>query len=412
MKIEDKYKPKSIDDIIGNKLVINDIIEWITAFDDTTKFLLKHKLLKKTTKGRKKKIIDATDYELELSKRKSTLLITGNHGFGKTLITNLICKHLNINIINITENVSESIDINFLNKIIKSDNFFEEDNNKKIVVIDSYEKIISNNDKTDIFELIKQNNYRRLVPIIILSNDNHNTNLSNLKKNVNLIKISELQIDKLKLYIKNICFEEDINIDNNKIYDKIIKNSKFDIRKILFNLEILKKIYNNEIINDEKINYIFLILKNKDFNNDLFGIVSHIIKNKFNINDCIKLYKIHKMILSLTLYENYYKFCDNSIYNNIISNFQFGDLIENYIQSEHNYDLNILHSLVSCVVPAYYISNNYNNKNEKIEYPNDLNKTTIKKKFNKKKNKNDIQNNYYYNNKSIEELIYLNDIFE
>lgn len=412
MKIEDKYKPKSIDEIIGNKIVINDIIEWITTFDNTTKFLLKHKLLKETTKGRKKKIIDPTDYEIELSKRKSALLITGNHGFGKTLITNLICKHLNINIINITENVSESIDINFLNKIIKSDNFFEEDNNKKIVVIDSYEKIISNNDKNDIFELIKKNNYRRLVPIIILSNDNHNTNLSNLKKNVNLIKISELQIDKLKLYIKNICFEEDINIDNNKIYDKIIKISKFDIRKILFNLEILKKIYNNKIINDEKINYIFSILKNKDFNNDLFGIVTHIIKNKFNINDCIKLYKIHKMILSLSLYENYYKFCDKSIYNNIISNFQFGDLIENYIQSEHNYDLNILHSLVSCVIPAYYISNNYNNKNEMIKYPNDLNKTTVKKKFNKIKNKNDIQNNYYYNNKSIEELIYLNDIFE
>jgi len=102
MKIEDKYKPKSIDDIIGNKTVINDMIEWITSFYDTTDFLIKHKLLKETTKGRKKKIIDATNYELELSKRKSTLLITGNHGFGKTLITNLICKHLNINIINKT----------------------------------------------------------------------------------------------------------------------------------------------------------------------------------------------------------------------------------------------------------------------------------------------------------------------
>ena len=56
-------------------------------------------------------------------------------------------------------------------------------------------------------------------------------------------------------------------------------------------------------------------------------------KNKFNINDCIKLFKIHKMILSLTLYENYYKFCDNDNYNNIISNFKFGDLIENYTTS-------------------------------------------------------------------------------
>jgi len=114
MKIEDKYKPKSIDDIIGNKTVINDMIEWITSFYNTTDFLIKHKLLKETTKGRKKKIVDATNYELELSKRKSTLLITGNHGFGKTLITNLICKHLNINIINITENINENIDINFL----------------------------------------------------------------------------------------------------------------------------------------------------------------------------------------------------------------------------------------------------------------------------------------------------------
>jgi hypothetical protein len=79
MKIEDKYKPKSIDDIIGNKTVINDMIEWITTFYDTTDFLIKHKLLKETTKGRKKKIVDATDYELELSKRKSILLTTPQH---------------------------------------------------------------------------------------------------------------------------------------------------------------------------------------------------------------------------------------------------------------------------------------------------------------------------------------------
>ena len=154
------------------------------------------------------------------------------------------------------------------------------------------------------------------------------------------------------------------------------------------------------------------IIKNKNYTNELFSIVFSLIINEKKTNEYIELFKIHKAILSLMLYENYYNYCSGiNNYYNIINNFKLGDLIENYIHSEQNWNLNILHCYTSCAIPAYYISNNYNGNKNKTIYPIDLNKTTIKKKKNKKNDK--IINNeniYYYNNKSIEELIFFNDI--
>lgn len=410
MNFEKKYEPKKLDDIIGNHYIIKEIEEWINSFDETTQFLNKNNLLKKTTKGRKKKIINETEREILLRSRKANLMIYGDHGVGKSILTKLIFEKMNLKVFKITENMKEDIDINLINKIIQKNDYYEENQNK-IILIDKYEKIISSNNKKEILNIIKYNNFKRLVPIIILSNNEHNSNLTNLKKNVNLIEMYYLNLDNIKKWMINICFEENIHFENKKIQEKIIKNCKFNMKKILFSLEILKKMYDEMSINENNVDELFSILKNKDYNNSLFNVTLLLLKNDYNINNCIELFNMHKMILSLMIYENYYKFCNISCYENIIKNFMTGDLIENYIHSEHNWDLNILHSLISCAIPIYYISNNQNNKNEKINYPYDLNKTTIKKKNDKKKTKNSISENYYYKNKSIEELLYLEDIF-
>ena len=60
-----KWRPKSIDEIIGNKLAISKIESWISNFD---------------------------------KKSKNTIVITGLHGIGKTLITKLLLDKYEYNI--------------------------------------------------------------------------------------------------------------------------------------------------------------------------------------------------------------------------------------------------------------------------------------------------------------------------
>jgi hypothetical protein len=411
MSFEIKYKPKKIDEIVGNNCILLKMEEWITKYDITTKFLLDNNLLKEKTKGRKKKLNSVSVDEIEMSKKKGSLIIIGPHGCGKSVSINMICEKLNCKIINFNDYQFEEFNIALLKKIIKPDYFFEEEYQNKILLIDGYEKIISKKIKKEILNLVKYNNFHRLIPFIIVSNNKHSSCLSTLKKSVNIIEMYSLNNDNIKKIMNNICYNEEINI-NNKLYDMIIKNCKYDIRKIMFNLEILKIIHNEDIINIEKLENLNEIIKNKNYTNELFGIVFSLIITEKKPNEYIELFKIHKSILSLMLYENYYNYCSGiNNYYNIINNFKLGDLIENYIHSEQNWNLNSLHCFSSCSIPAYYISNNYNGNKNKTVYPIDLNKTTIKKKKNKKNDK--IINNeniYYYNNKSIEELIFFNDI--
>lgn len=447
MIFEEKYKPDNINKIIGNKENIENIKNWIITYDDVTKSLIKNGLLKKSTKGRKKKMDEASEEDIEYSKRKGNLLIMGNHGCGKSLIISLVCKSIGYEIISLNKYDSNLINTNFIVKITKKNLLYEdEDNRKKIILIDELESLITRNEKKEILNIIKDNNYNRLIPIIIISNGHHRGQLTDIKKNVNVLNIYELSLYDIKRWIGNICNNENININSN-LYENIINHCQKDIRKILNYLNMIKNNFENDIVNIEKLNTFEKTIKKKDFTNDLFKNTKKLLLNYEDINTCVELFQLQKVHIPLMMHENYYKCVKKNNYINIIDNFSFGDILENYIYGEQNWDLMEIYGLISCVIPSYYI-NKYNNGTKYVEliFATDLNKTTTKSKKNKiikKKNNmdtnnksvdnnndldnsNDINdyndnnneniikysNNNNYLNKSIEELIYINSILE
>ena len=54
--IQNKYKPTEISEIIGNINQIDYIKEWLDSYTVVKEFLKSNGLLKKSSKGRKKKI--------------------------------------------------------------------------------------------------------------------------------------------------------------------------------------------------------------------------------------------------------------------------------------------------------------------------------------------------------------------
>ena len=91
--IQQKYKPAKLTNIIGNTKSINYIENWLNTYTQVKDFLKENGLLKKSSKGRKKKLVNMSDTEIEYSKRKGNLLITGSHGCGKSTIINIILRN-------------------------------------------------------------------------------------------------------------------------------------------------------------------------------------------------------------------------------------------------------------------------------------------------------------------------------
>lgn len=79
----EKYCPKKINEVIGNNKIINEILTWIRLFEEKYK-----------DNQKKRKLSKKSGKKVKLKMNKSSMLITGNHGVGKTCIAHAILNTL------------------------------------------------------------------------------------------------------------------------------------------------------------------------------------------------------------------------------------------------------------------------------------------------------------------------------
>ena len=412
--IQYKYKPKKLNDIIGNHKSIEYIKYWLETYETVNLFLKDNGLLKKSSKGRKKKLVNITEEELEFSKRKGNLLITGSHGCGKSSIVNIILKDNNYDIVNLNMlDPRIKMDIDLISKLAHK-NFLDGNTKKMVLLIDELESVITLNDKVGVFNIIKDNNYNRWMPIIIITNNQHNKQLNEIKKYSNEVKIFAPYMSEISKWVYNICKNEKINLEY-ELINKFVEYCQNDLRKILIQLDELKINYGNSKISDSILDNFINIMKKKDLDFDLYKATDKMLSDYKNIDTCIELYETEKVLMPLMIHENYHKFIKEEYYVKVLNNLSTGDILENYIYGEQNWDLLELHGYISCAIPSYFINKFTNGKKSgQLVFAADLNRTSVKK-MNKKNinrtnesiNKNSIEN---IRNKSIDEFIYMGEI--
>ena len=380
----DKYNPDSLDKIIGDRKNIHYIIHWLKNFNAVKTFLKKNQLLKKSTKGRKKKIDGLTKEEIEYTKMKSCLVVSGQYGCGKSTIINLILQEYNV--INIKE-LSANSDIN--SKLILSI-YVNSHNKNNVILIDDWESIITSCDKKGIIEIIKDNNYNRWMPMIIITNNKHDKQISTIKKSSNEIKIFNPYPSEINNWIHNICKKENITIKDNLIQN-ISEHCQNDLRRILIFLNELYLNYQNVYINDDVLNDIKKSMGQSSQSTNLFYATEYLLTKYENLNNCLDLYKIDKTVVPLMIFENYHKYTS---YNHVIMDkISLSDVFESYIFCEQNWDLLEVHGLISCGIPSYYINKYSNGKTkQKLIYATDLNKASVMRMNKKNKSNNGDKN--------------------
>ena len=453
----EKYKPQQITDLIGCEEEINIITQWLKMYDENRMKFYEETLNKKRTKIREKKdsdpeineatecdndnnaseigIVNVTDSIGNISESEghihnniqgrllySSLTLIGNHGSGKTCLIITILKSMGYEIENICmSSIKSGKNItNKINNIMKGTNIFNSLNNrniiKKAIVIDEIETMTSHVEKKFIEDILKFNNDKWYFPVIFISNLKHSPLMTLLKKNTLNVRINQPTGENIDKLFKKILIGEGIKFQSIKAINKIREHIQFDYRRLLYVLHDLHENYLKNILTEKDIDEYCDTSKTKDTYIEIHKSSAELILKYKNMGDCFRLYSGEKVIIPLMIHQNYPK-CITDYQNDVkdetlllaeISNlFSVGDIIENYIYSEQIWNLQDVHGYYTCIAPAYKLSNinirtNPENLKKKLDFPYDLNKTSIRK-INKK---NIINANMCLVGMDIQDLMY------
>ena len=385
-----KYEPKKLSDIVGHQLAIKNINNWLNNFEKDS---------------------------------CSSILISGNHGIGKSITINLI---LNENgyeplIIYPNEIKEHELLLNFmkkkeLNQNIK--NFMTHTKSKKFaMIIKNIEAITLSSEKTIISTLYKNNLKYKYFPLIFITNNKHSKLITDIKKISPFIIFYTPTKFEIIQFIKYICKKEKIKINKKECYKILYDFCQNDIRKLLLLLYELQYTFKSKKITKKNLLNFLYFSKKKYIDIGLFDATKKILLNYDTINNMLRLYETEKVLLPLMIHENYFKkkLSENNSIKNIISDLAYisnsisiGDNVEKSIYTDQHWYLQNIHGLYTCINTSYNLNKNMNNSNNNynIKFSSDLNKTSLKN-INKKNIMNLLK---IIPHKSIEEILILNKI--
>ena len=424
-----KYKPDNENELNVN-VNIDVIKKWLNDFDKNKKLYLDYKNKKKNKKTKKTINLDMFDIDdndenendevmkAEIKKNKnnnvnnSCMILIGNHGIGKTTLIDVLLKKYDVkkittNDIKIYSNIENGDELLLNNNNIKD--ILTKTKRNKIIVIDNIETITTNIEKKFVGKLIKINNEEYINPLIFIADGKHSPFLSLLKLHSDVVNIYEPTEDQKMNILVNICEKEKIYFEDLITAKYLINNIQNDYRILLQSLEDLKFRYKNESIDINDINSYLEIIHKKDKYNNIYEVTNNLFMNYKNIEDILIKFSNNKSNIPLMVHENYIKYIKtNNKYNtlkliqNIAENISDADILDNYIFSNQEWDLQNMYGCLSCVIPSYYITHNTSKIFVKLEYTKDLNKTSTrcinKKNINKAEQK--------FKNYNIDDFLY------
>lgn len=463
----ERYRPHKISEIIGHGKKIGNITDWLNYYESEKKKFWEEKYNKKIKKTKKKeKIIvsenigeeknnelenngniddgniddeNTENYEIyentdsaqkksgKAIKRHSCMIVTGNHGIGKTCIINTIVNELGYNVekVNMCNLASSKNIMEKINKLVKGTNIFdsfhvEEKNRKKVIIVDELETSSTQTEKKFIENLFKVNEENWYLPIIYISSLKHSKLINILKSNSLNVELTQPSLDDLIIFASVIVKKERIRIspiNREKTVKSIINFAQLDYRRLIYILYDLHKTYSKEITENDIIEYMEYT-KRKDTDIEIKKCTAELMLNYQNMSECSRIYNGEKVLIPLMIHQNYPKFMIKSdnpnnikLASEIAEAISTGDIIENYIYSEQNWDMQQVHCHYTCINPSYKLSAlNVNSASEYLKYelsfPNDLNRTSIKN-INKR---NVVNANMYLRNMDINDFMCANTL--
>lgn len=197
----EKYKPRKLDEVIGQKEIISRITIWLNKWESG-----------------------------------KALLLYGPVGIGKTLIPRIIANEMNMSLLEI--NSSDNRSASSINEVLlpasKEGSLFK----RRLILIDDIDSF-SGEDRggiAEIIKIIKESAH----PIILTANNAYDPKLRTLRTYCELLRLRRISSNIIEKKLNEIAFKEKLKIDKEAIR-RIALNSDGDIRSAINDLEVSSK---------------------------------------------------------------------------------------------------------------------------------------------------------------------------
>ena len=211
MNLLTKYKPKKLDETIGNKKQMIEVLNFI----------------KKYKKGK-------------------ALFIYGPPGCGKTLCIELVADELGGELIRITS--SDFCDYENIKKtVLASAKQRSLEKRKKIILIDDVDYLSDRGMKRGLKELISQSIY----PVVLIAENPFTENMKDIRSYCKLIKFDKIRSDSLRTFLEKIAKKEKIKYDE-KALAQMAKAENGDVRAALIDMETMSEITDKSVFSERR----------------------------------------------------------------------------------------------------------------------------------------------------------------
>ena len=439
----EKYKPKRLTDVVGDKTQIHRIEQFVKQF---------------------------TKKKIDINKiNNPNLIITGTNGIGKTLITDIVLAENGLEKITPDlSNISVARKTKRKKKIDKEvigpnrsarTYYLSLQGNKQLlptgeylqkkiaIVFDDVSNISNPKEKEAIKAIVKMNTKLKRLPIIIIANTKHSKIVNELRKMVtyiikstdddgkkknrkiiNEVVLKAPSYNDIEKFVKTICANEKLNMvrknsDDDDLYVELINHAQYDIRRLINILEELKMINENSDVTLEKLTKYRETSKTKDLDPGIYEATGMLLDDWQTISNALSIYCEERATIPLMVHENYpinirlqypKMAVDKQVdlIYDISKCISESDKVDGLIYSNQCWSLQPVHGFYSCIMPSYYINKAPAKQHKKItyEYTQDYNKTSIKKINNKVIKK--AQENPYLKKVSIYDFLYIASILK
>ena len=235
----DKYRPQTLDEVVGNNKEKEIIQNWVRNWKN--------------------------------GNPQQPLLLVGPPGIGKTTLALVIAKEFSESIeLNASDKRSQDIIKRTIGESSSSKSLFGDE--YKLIIMDEVDGIHGTNDRGGvkaIGEIIKNSKH----PMILIANDFYSKRITSIKTKCTVIKMAKVRSPSIRKALKEIAQKEEIKA-NPKALDLIAKKSNGDMRSAINTLQALSD--TDEVLEPADVEN----LRTKDDRSDIFNAITGVLKSK------------------------------------------------------------------------------------------------------------------------------------